>query len=100
MAWILSMTTLGRTKEIFPKFQCILMNIRNSMSFLMLGKRGPSINSLIVLPFTQLLSQKLNFDLFPTFQQMSCLKIGNPTLIAAQLKEQGSLSGSRESRRC
>jgi len=49
-----------------------------------------------MLPFTQLLSQKLKPDLLPTFQQIPYLKVGNPTLIAAQFEEQGNLSGSKD----
>ena len=91
---IISLTSLGKSKEIFPHSQIPWWFISATESLVSFWVNGPSMSSLTDWPFTQLSFQNVRLELLPTFHPIPCLTTGNPILIVAYIGEKGSISGS------
>ena len=96
LARIFSETTLGSSKEIFSQHHLPSWKMFAMVRLVSCCVSKPSISSLIELPLIHLLPQNWRVELVPTFQHMPLSNRGNPTLIAVQMEEHGSLSGSLE----
>ena len=96
LARIFSETTLGSSKEIFSQHHLPSWKMFAMVRLVSYCVSKPSISSLIELPLIHLLPQNWRVELVSTFQHMPLSNRGNPTLIAVQMEEHGSLSGSLE----